>query len=107
LGRAAHWFAGHQTDLSLRDGAAGVGWVIDHLQTKFFPGDDEGDANEELDRILETCAAQGAGDVAGIGVYGLERVRRPSGRRVLEAVVRQLKGAREPRWWPVLAGACA
>ncbi len=127
LGHAAQALARRRLPPSLFGGVAGVGWVIDHLQTKFFPGDDQDDANEAIDEMLITSLSHSwlrrrdlTAGLAGAGVYGLERRRRPSGLRVIEAVVARLDewgavvAAQPPGvahglagLMPVLASACA
>jgi hypothetical protein len=96
--RAATAIAETELPPSLWGGFTGIAWVIDHLQTRFFPGDDADDANEEIDAALAGALSDGRweGDydlvfgVGGIGLYGLERCRRPSGRALLELAIARL-----------------
>ncbi|HEX2059959.1 MAG TPA: lanthionine synthetase LanC family protein, partial [Thermoanaerobaculia bacterium] len=101
--RTAHRFlddaidgvAGREMQAALFTGFAGVAWTLEHLQWLF---DDDDDANEEidamLDEILDTSPWSGPFDLTrglvGLGVYALERLPRPRARQCLAKVVARL-----------------
>ena len=86
----------------LHYGVSGVAWAVEHLQ-----GDelDEEDANSEIDEALvafvDGVSTRADFDLmnglTGIGVYAIERSRRPSGRALLARVVARLAEMAEPR----------
>ena len=90
-------------------GFTGVAWAEEHLR-----GDpsDEDDANEAIDDALITYLSETPWresfdllrGLAGYGVYALERLPRPSARRILELVVARLADTARRRkpgiaWW--------
>lgn len=86
----------------LHHGVSGVAWAVEHLQ-----GDDldEDDANSEIDEALLAVVDRAStradfdlmNGLTGIGVYALERARRPAGRALLARVVERLTDLAEPR----------
>lgn len=97
LDSAAELLAEVPMDMSLYSGFAGVAWVIEHLRGRLFESDDE-DPNLEIDEALLVPLSRspwtGNYDLitglAGLGVYGLERLPRPTGAATLERVVDRL-----------------
>ena len=88
----------------LYGGFTGVAWAAQHIEGRFLDADGE-DPNAALDEALLgrllRAPWQGHFDLisglAGFGVYGLERMARPLGRRCLEAVVARLDELSRPR----------
>lgn len=88
---------------SLWQGLSGIGWMIEHLQARAQP-DDETDLNQAVDAAVAPALAEAPyrgpfdllGGAAGIGVYALERLRRPSGRALLARVVTALDERARP-----------
>lgn len=78
-------------------GFTGVAWVTEHLTGRIFEVGD-GDPNEEVDEVLTGLLRQTPWredydlirGLVGFGIYGLERLRGPSGRMLLEQVVARL-----------------
>jgi hypothetical protein len=97
LDSAAELLAEVPMDMSLYTGFAGVAWVIEHLRGRLFESDDE-DPNLEIDEALLAPLGRSpwTGDydlitgLVGLGVYGLERLPRPTGAAALERVVDRL-----------------
>jgi lantibiotic biosynthesis protein len=91
----------------LYSGFAGIAWAVEHLQSRLFaadPDDDSAeDANHEIDEALLSFLGSLQGNeeydlisgFAGLGVYGRERLARPSGAAVLEGVVDRLAAQAE------------
>jgi lantibiotic biosynthesis protein len=111
LGRAIDLLATATLSPSLYSGFSGVAWVAELLS-----GDPnaqpEDDPNAEIDAALETYLAQSPWTrpydliegLVGIGVYALERMPRPSAKRMLALVVDRLKETAQRRrpgiaWW--------
>jgi lantibiotic modifying enzyme len=88
----------------LYGGFTGIAWLAEHLQGRFLEPDDE-DPNESLDAslrdFLSTTPWPGDFDLiiglAGMGVYGLERVGRAIGRECLSLVIDRLHDEAVPR----------
>lgn len=87
----------------LYSGFSGIAWVVEHLQTRLFEPDPEGDdPNREIDEALlayldtltDTLAELNEYDLingfTGLGVYARERLSQPSGAVLLERVVDHL-----------------
>lgn len=103
----------------LHGGFTGIAWVVEHLaedgdgaKTGRAAGEDDADPGLSVDEALCETLAEGRwtrpwdliGGLAGIGVYALERSRRPSGRECLARVVERLAELAERRgpgvaWW--------
>lgn len=85
-------------------GFTGIAWTMDHLQGVAAESLEE-DPNEEIDGALEEYLGRGRwkGDydlisgLVGYGVYGLDRVGRPSGKRLLERVIEMLDATKTER----------
>jgi lantibiotic modifying enzyme len=93
----------------LYSGLAGVGWTLAHLEGWLLDLSD-GDPNDALDQALLDLISTGrslpggydlVSGVTGVGIYALERARRPAGMSLLQAVVERLTewDARHPFWW--------
>lgn len=104
---------GHRvSNLSLFWGATGVAWAVEHVRRVL--GWECDDPNDEFDCLLldsveqspETCEHDLVSGLAGVGVYALERLPRPSARACAEYVVHHLSDvAREQKgevFWPHL-----
>lgn len=82
----------------LYGGYLGIAWSIEHLNRQVFLDMDE-DPNANMDEILLEHLETGQwteeydliSGLVGWGVYGLERLPRPSGRRILEKVLDRLE----------------
>ncbi len=82
---------------TLYAGFTGIAWAMDHLQGRLLEPSEE-DPNEEIDAALEDYLGQtpwkGNYDLisglVGYGLYALDRVGRPSGRRLLQRVIELL-----------------
>ena len=83
----------------LYSGFSGVAWAFEHLQTRLFEPDPEGDdSNREIDEALldylNTLTGPDEYDlisgITGLGVYARERLSHPSGATLLERVVDRL-----------------
>jgi len=92
----------------LYSGFAGIAWAVEHLQSRLFEADpesdpEEGDTNHEIDEALlsfltapkENEEYDLISGLTGLGVYGRERLARPSGAAVLESVVDRLAAQAE------------
>jgi len=89
----------------LYSGFAGIAWAVEHLQSRLFEADPDGedDANREIDEALLGFLGSLRGNeeydlisgLTGIGVYGRERLSYPSGAEVLERVVDRLAAQAE------------
>jgi hypothetical protein len=98
LDSAAELLAEVPMDLSLYTGFAGVAWVLEHLQGRLFEEDAGEDPNLEIDEALLSPLGRSpwTGDydlitgLVGLGVYGMERLPRPTGTAILERVVDRL-----------------
>jgi lantibiotic modifying enzyme len=89
---------------ALYSGFPGVTWAIEHLRQRLFEdgeaeeGEEDEDPAQEIDEALiaplEVSPWPGDYDLisglVGIAVYGLERLPKPSARRVLELIVDRL-----------------
>ena len=82
-------------------GVAGLGWAIAHLDGWIL--EDVGDGLDDIDAMLiELVAADAVTNFAlpkglvGYGVYALERLPRPSAKRLLELVVAKLVALARP-----------
>ncbi|MBI1751854.1 MAG: lanthionine synthetase C family protein [Acidobacteria bacterium] len=88
----------------LYGGYLGIAWSIEHLNRQVFLDMDE-DPNASMDDILLEHLETGRwteeydliSGLVGWGVYGLERLPRPSGRRILEKVLDRLEAKATPR----------
>lgn len=87
-------------------GVAGVAWTLRHLAERFEDGDEEGGADTgELDALLLAALARPGFEpeydlvsgLAGFGVYALEALPEPVGRRCLERIVGALDERSEVR----------
>lgn len=82
---------------SLYHGFTGVAWMAEHLAAGESSAEEE-DLNEEIDRALLVALRRSPwrgeadllGGLVGWGVYGLERLPRPSARELLRLVVLRL-----------------
>jgi lantibiotic biosynthesis protein len=87
---------------SLYFGFTGIGWVTAHLAGRLFEESEDGclEIDELLYSSLARLSEEGRFDLfeglAGIGVYALERLPRPSAVRLLESVVAHLAARAEP-----------
>jgi class I lanthipeptide synthase len=96
LGRAVEGLAAVPMSESLFTGFPGIAWVAEHLEGRLFAAEEDG--NAEVDEALLPALAQspwrGEYDLifglAGLGVYALERLPRPSAASCLEQVVARL-----------------
>lgn len=91
----------------LYSGLLGIGWTIEHLKGRLYAAEDEeeaaDDGNAEIDetmlRVLRQKTWPGDYDLirglAGIGVYALERLPRPSARQCLFLVLIHLVDSAE------------
>jgi lantibiotic modifying enzyme len=99
LERAVEDLAAQAPGPGLLTGFTGVAWALEHLEGA--PGEE--DANGEVDAFLISLLDapwDGPFDLvsglAGMGIYALERLPRPSGRRILEGVVDHLERTSRP-----------
>lgn len=113
LDRALDVVASRPMGPSLYSGFTGVGWAVEHLQSRLFepeeemPGEeaaeDEADATTEgtLLQMLEADPWPGEYDLinglVGFAVYALEALPRPAARELLERIVTRLESLAEPR----------
>lgn len=82
---------------TLYAGFTGIAWAMDHLQGRLLMPYEE-DPNEEIDAALEDFLGQAPwkgnydliSGLVGYGIYALDRVERPSGRRLLQRVIEVL-----------------
>ena len=97
--------ASEELDASLYGGFTGVAWMAQHLKGRLAV-DGSGEVNEAIDEALIELLERDApwrthfdlvSGLVGFGVYALERMPHPSGRRCLEGVVRRLGELAEPR----------
>jgi hypothetical protein len=97
---------------ALFTGFTGIGWCVEHLGGGFRDGDCDDDPNHDIDDALLAALSRspwpGAYDLiaglAGMGLYALERLPRPSAVACLERVLARLAELAEPRdngitWW--------
>jgi hypothetical protein len=111
LGRAIDLLATTILSPSLYSGFSGVAWVAELLSgdPNARPQDDP---NAEIDAALETYLARSPWTspydlmegLVGVGVYALERMPRPSAKRMLALVVARLRETAQRRrpgiaWW--------
>jgi lantibiotic modifying enzyme len=92
---------------SLWGGFLGVAWVAQHVRGRFAAPDepDDSDDNESIDELLGELLARtpwtGEYDLVsglcGHGIYGLERLNRAVGRRLVELAVERLGELSEPQ----------
>jgi len=95
---------GSLRESGLYAGYTGVAWAVEHLQAEVFGREDGEDPNAEVDEVLVEHLKAGpwsgsydlVSGLVGLGVYGLARVGRPSGRAVLKAVLAQLERRARP-----------
>lgn len=89
-------------------GYTGIAWAVEHMQRHVFEaeeGADEEDANEGVDEVLLDLLApspwRGEYDLisglVGFGVYALERLSRPSARKILARILDHLEALALPR----------
>jgi lantibiotic biosynthesis protein len=79
-------------------GYSGVAWTVEHLQ-KVGAFESEDDLNEDMDqeilKLLETMPWKGLteliGGLAGLGIYGIERLPREGGKRVVARIIDHLE----------------
>jgi hypothetical protein len=100
LDQAAEELAGTPMAPSLYSGFSGIAWAMEHLRGRLFEeGDDEEeDPVQEIDEALLTPLSRSPwvgeydliGGLAGLGVYALERLPRPSAAALLEQIVDRL-----------------
>jgi lantibiotic modifying enzyme len=101
LDQATDAAAGLRLKPSLYFGFTGIGWVTAHLAGRLF--EESEDSCLEIDELLRSSLAllseEGRYDLfegmAGLGVYALERLSRPSAVRLLEAVIAHLAAQAE------------
>jgi hypothetical protein len=82
-------------------GFAGTAWAVEHLAPWFVHAAD--DVNDEVDDALillvkeaPTLSYDLQHGLVGFGIYALERLPRPAGRRLLESIVARLDRTAEP-----------
>jgi hypothetical protein len=82
-------------------GFAGTAWAVEHLNGWFIEA--PGDINDEVDDALITLVEQAPTlsydlqyGLVGFGIYALERLPRPAGRRLLEGIIARLDRMAEP-----------
>lgn len=99
LDHAAEDLAGTPMAPSLYSGFSGIAWVLEHLRGRLFEaGDEEEDPVQEIDEALLSPLSRSPwvgeydliGGLAGLGVYALERLPRPSAAALLEQIVDRL-----------------
>jgi hypothetical protein len=88
---------------TLYHGITGVGWVIEHTRDLLprMPGDPAGAIDDALlDHMAGSAPCYGRYDLleglVGVGVYGLERLPRPSAQVLVRSVVIALAAAADP-----------
>jgi hypothetical protein len=88
----------------LYSGFPGVAWTVEHLQGPFIEEGEE-DPGAEIAEVLKGYLSQSPlpdsnydliGGIAGLGVYGLERMPRSGGRECVELAVARLAELAEP-----------
>lgn len=95
---------------ALSSGFTGVAWVVEHLQNSGHEVEEDAllEIDEALLQLLETPPWSGTHDLisglAGLGVYALERLPRPSAVQCLERVVARLAETAQTlpegiAWW--------
>jgi hypothetical protein len=96
----------------LHTGLSGIAWTAAHLAAR-HPGLDVEEVCAAADEMLEEALARTPfphpcdirDGLAGIGLYALERLPHPSGRRLLERVVERLEAMAQPQeegvCWPM------
>jgi hypothetical protein len=100
LDRAAEELAGTPMPPSLYSGFPGIAWTMEHLRGRLFEDeeDEEDDPVGEIDEALLPPLKRSPwvgeydliGGLAGLGVYALERLPRPSAAALLEQIVDRL-----------------
>jgi hypothetical protein len=100
LDQAAEELAGTPMPPSLYSGFSGIAWTMEHLRGRLFEdgGDEEDDPVQEIDEALLAPLSRSPwtgeydliGGLAGLGVYALERLPRPSAAALLEQIVDRL-----------------
>jgi lantibiotic modifying enzyme len=89
-------------------GLAGIGWVVGHIVAGEGDDDPCAEFDAHLVRALRRKRWSGPFDLieglVGVGVYGLERLPRVSGKRLIADVVRHLEASARQRrggvtWW--------
>ncbi len=104
LDRAIEAVSSQRMGPTLYTGFPGIAWAANHLAGRLYPQAEE-DPYRETDDLLHDYIRRipwpfhlGVIDgLAGIGVYALERLPRPTARRCLEAVVDRLEEVSERR----------
>ncbi|MFN2588036.1 MAG: lanthionine synthetase C family protein [Actinomycetota bacterium] len=97
LDRAVEAVAEQPMNAGLMQGFPGVAWAVEHLAES----SEVEDATSAIDEALlgMTAAFDGlydlVGGLVGVGVYALERLPAPAGRKLLELVVDALAGSAE------------
>lgn len=112
LERAAQVLATTVMPPGLYGGFSGVAWAVEHLQSRLFEPDPEGDdPNREIDEALlaylstltESDEYDLISGVTGLGVYARERLSYPSGvlllERVVDCLVKQAETGPEGTTW--------
>lgn len=99
--------ASGQLPSALHGGLSGIGWILDHVGGLIGDGDSAGeDPIEEIDQALLLRLRRVPWNepydlirgLAGIGVYFLERLPRPSAYEGLELIIRHLEQLSENSW---------
>jgi hypothetical protein len=116
LQRSAEVFAHTRRPMpGLHSGLSGLAWTAAHLATR-HPELDVEEVCAEADALLEEALEQTPfphpcdirDGLTGIGLYALERLPHPSGRRLLERVVGKLEETAQPQEeglsWPMPQG---
>ena len=106
LGAAVDAVAERPMRPDLYAGFTGIAWAVEHLRRGAATGDagEDEDPNAAIDEaVLEHVSRTPwpagydlIGGLVGFGVYALERVARPTGRRMLEEVVSRLDELKVP-----------
>src|SRR5262245_45876412 len=99
--QAVDGLEGAETDVSIMTGFTGVAWAVEHLQGRACDPTD-GDLNEDIDETILTILRRRPAEkgwptghdvmfgLAGVGVYALERLPRPSAAAILGRVIERL-----------------
>lgn len=119
LERALELLAAVPMDASLYEGFAGIGWAMAHLHQQLLDCDEDPveSIDEALLEFLQRPSWDGEYDLmsglVGLGVYGLERLPRPTGVACVERVIDHLEATAvtgeqgvawfsRPGWSPLL-----
>ncbi|HEV2755109.1 MAG TPA: lanthionine synthetase C family protein [Actinomycetota bacterium] len=99
LDRAAEAVAAQPMNVGLMQGFPGVAWAIEHLGENTGAEDGNAAIDDALLAMSGAAAWNGLYDLVsglvGVGLYALERVTTPSGRKLLELVVDALDESAE------------